>query len=371
MSNAKIKAKRERAAAVVRGSSGEPTIVAGDNYREQFISALNWYNANEELKTIRGYLDYHIKHNAEFKDYAYAVSQADDLEVKSLGVISRLVRRDQYVSQQHLDHLTTTLNNLKAKYKKQPVAKQATKAVAAPMSIQERITESARQLAGEIDEQIDLYASTGNADFTPKNYLLSKQVSGAVSKRLGELYKSLAKELGDAASGKDEQLVEAYAHLGKSQLKKFAAFVQGIVDACTQQTVSARAQRAPRVRKAKPASQIVSKLKYMKECAELGLKSINPADIVGAGELWVYQPAKRKLTVYRAADSTLTVRGTSVIGYDVEKSETKTLRKPEDFFKQLTSTGKRAMMNAWKDLRAKTSTPRGRINEEMILLVTN
>lgn len=370
MSNAKIQAKRDRAAAIVRGSSGEPSITA-ENYREQFISALNWYNANEELKTIRGYVEYHVKHNPDLKDCIYAVGQASDLEVKSLGVICRLVRRDQYVSPEHLDHLTTSLNTLKAKYKKQPAAKQATKAVAAPMSIQERLTESARQHAGDIDGEIDTYAKTGSTEFSPKNYLLSKSISGAVAKRIGDFYKSLARELNDAVRGKDDQLNEGYSHFTKAQLKKFAAFVQGIVDACTQHNVTARAQRAPRVRKAKPASQIVSKVKYMKECAELGLKSINPADIVGASELWTYQPEKRKLTVFRAADGTLTVRGMSIVGYDVDKSETKTLRKPEEFFKALTSTGKRAMMNAWKEVRAKVSTPRGRINEEMILLVAN
>lgn len=368
MSRVDIKAKRERAAAIVRGSSGEP-VVTQDNYREDFIRALNWYNANEELKTIRGYLDSFVKIKPELKVFSKAIAQATDQEVKVLGIISRLLRREQFVSEEHNTHLLNNLNKLADKYKKHSVEKQTTDN--APISIQDRITDAARNHAGEIDEQIDIYASTGSADFSPKNYLLSKQVSGAVSKRIGECYKPLAKELGEAVAGKDDQLVEGYSHFSKSHLKKFANFVQSIVDACTQQAVSARAQRTPRVRKAKPASQIVAKLKYMKESAELGLKSINPADIVGAGELWVYQPAARKLTVYRAADSALTVRGTTIIGYDVEKSETKTLRKPEEFFKGLASTGKRAMVNAWKELTTKSSTPRGRINEEMILLVAN
>jgi hypothetical protein len=99
--------------------------------------------------------------------------------------------------------------------------------------------------------------------------------------------------------------------------------------------------------------------------------SIEPAKIIGADELWVYIPASRKLTVFRGVDGKpLSVSRTSITNYDVEKSETKTIRKPEQFFKGL-SYGKRAMANAWKSIETKPSKARARITDDMILLAAN
>jgi hypothetical protein len=76
--------------------------------------------------------------------------------------------------------------------------------------------------------------------------------------------------------------------------------------------------------------------------------------------------------VYRAANGgSLSVSGMSVLNYDLATSETKTIRKPEEFFKSITSTGKRALANAWKNIKGKGTTPRSRINEDMILFAAN
>ncbi len=130
---------------------------------------------------------------------------------------------------------------------------------------------------------------------------------------------------------------------------------------------TAKATRAPRKRKAVPPSKVVSKMKYMKEYAELGLKSCKPEDIITSSELWVYNTKYRKVQVYRAENGTLGVKGTTVIGFSIKDSTSLTLRKPEDFFKGL-SIGKRALNAALKKLTTKPSTPNGRINQECVLL---
>ena len=96
------------------------------------------------------------------------------------------------------------------------------------------------------------------------------------------------------------------------------------------------------------------------------------ACVKGYSDLFLYNTANRKLIVFYGADGGfLGVSGMSITNYDVEKSSVKTLRDPAKFFKGLSSTGKRAMANAWKAIRAKESKPRARINEEMILLAAN
>ena len=63
----------------------------------------------------------------------------------------------------------------------------------------------------------------------------------------------------------------------------------------------------------------------------------------------------------------LSIKGTTIIGFDIKESQQMTLRKPEEFFKGL-ALGKRALNNALKKLTTKASVPNGRINEECILL---
>jgi hypothetical protein len=105
----------------------------------------------------------------------------------------------------------------------------------------------------------------------------------------------------------------------------------------------------------------------MKEFSELKLKSCKPEDILTSTELWVYNTKYRKVTVYKADNGTLSVKGTTILGFDIKNSKTQMLRKPEEFFKGL-SMGKRALNSAIKNLTTKPTTPNGRINEECILL---
>lgn len=368
MAGKKTKQSLEKSLSILRGANEEPEVVA-DNYRISLIKALNWYNINKEEKDIRHYAEQYCKKN-NLKDYTYAISKASLIELKPVGVLGRLVLRGQPIELDDIEKIMVRLESIKLQYPKS-VAKVVDSVSTPQPSIQERLLETARKYAADIDEQIDLFSKEKKTEFSPHAYLTSNQVPGVIAKKIGDFYKPLLKELTEAYAGKDEQLKEGYSHFTKHELKRFVTFVQQIVDDCTQRTVSARAARKPRARKQKPASQIVGKMKYMKEYPELKLKSINPTQIIGSTELWVYQPEKRKLTVYRAADGYLGVSGMSITNYDVSASETKTLRKPEEFFKDLSSTGKRAMANAWKAVKAKVSNPRARINEEMILLAVN
>jgi hypothetical protein len=108
-------------------------------------------------------------------------------------------------------------------------------------------------------------------------------------------------------------------------------------------------------------------MKFMREFAELNLKSVSPTNIIGSTEVWFYNTKYRRIGVYRAEGTTLSVKGTTIIGFDIKESKAFTLRKPEEFFKGL-SMGKRALTNAMKTLKTKPSAPNGRINEETILI---
>ena len=357
----------ERVGNKLRGSVGEPT-TSETSYNLDIMMALNWYGLHEEDRQLRKWLvDYLVKNGK--RDYVKVVDKAQEVEVKAMCVITRLMFREQFVSEEHKKFIDNRLALLKQKYTevvaKVDVAKSATPAVPV-VSIDQRITDAARKYAAEIDNEIDNFVRNKKSDFSMKAFLVSNSISGAVSKKIGGFYTGLISEITEALEGKDEQLVEGYSHFTKAELKRFQLYVENILADCQQQVVAAKSNRAPRARKEKPAGVLVARLQYQKEFAELNMKSVLPTTIIGASELWVYNTKYRRVSVYYATDrGGLSVRGTTLLNYDTSKSETKTLRKPEEFFK---GDGKRALAFALKSIKTKAIVPNGRINSETILI---
>jgi hypothetical protein len=99
------------------------------------------------------------------------------------------------------------------------------------------------------------------------------------------------------------------------------------------------------------------------------LVSINPADILGAKELWTYNTKSRKLGKYLAAEfQELGVKGTTITGFNEATSVQKTLRKPADQLKEFKAAGKVVLRKFLEDINAVDTRMNGRINEDIILL---
>lgn len=340
------------------------------NQQEGLGNALNWYSANTGPKDQKKYtLDYYKKVDKTVHDQLKVL---EDWNFMTFGSLCRLRTREMWDPEQststfyarRLEELLTRAAT-KMNAQAEADAAEAAKPKAKVYSIQERMDMKARELAGEVEGAIDDYLRDGT-EFDCKNWLKLEEVSPQVAKRIGEFYIPVRDEIVELIEGKCEQLNEGYAHMKRRERKKYLAFLQGIIDACDQQVQTAKVQRAPRKRKVQSPAQQTKHVKYMREFAELKLKSVTPDKIIGSKELWVYNTKNRRLTVYRA-EMDLMVKGTSVIGFDLSKSTSQTLRKPEDFFKGLTMT-KRPLNAAIKDLKTKASVPNGRINADCILL---
>ena len=241
------------------------------------------------------------------------------------------------------------------------------------VSIQDRVRESSYKMTEEIETAIESFQLDPEA-FDPKafkvlNLLKAHQAKAAHARVIKDFYARNLDELTEAATTKDEQLKEAYSHLSKVQLRKITAFYQEIVSACEMLAQEAKVNRKPKAKKAVPAEKIVAKLKYKKADEPLKLVSINPADILGAKELWTYNTKSRKLGKYVATEfAELGVKGTSIINFDENKSVQKTLRKPIDQLKEFKAAGKVALRKFLDDINAVDTKMNGRINEEIMLL---
>ena len=368
--------RKQLIARTERMTKGVEVTLAPETYQRDLIMALNYYNTNHDDKDKKKWF---ISHYAKIdKKAAVELLKVDEHHFRHAGILARMIEGGSVLQENEMRHLTekteALLTQIQKRQKSQDVQdkKDAAAAKAAlpsnVISIQQRMEDKAHDVAGEIEGAIDDFILAGcKSDFSTKNYLLANEVAGPIAKRIGEFFVPLSKELQETLEGNDEQLVEGYSNFTKRELKKFLEFVDNIIADCNQMVQTAKANRAPRKRKEVSPTKQVARMKFMREFAELSLKSINPTNIIGSTEVWFYNTKYRRIGVYRAEGTTLSVKGTTIIGFDIKESKAFTLRKPEEFFKGL-SMGKRALTNAMKTLRTKPSAPNGRINEETILI---
>ena len=240
-------------------------------------------------------------------------------------------------------------------------------------SIQERVRDASMLMTEEIETAIEAFQTDPEA-FDPKafkvlNVLKAKQAKAAHTRIIKSFYEGNLRELIEVANTKDEQLKEGYSHLTKAHLKKITAFYQEVVSACDMLGQEAKVNRKPRAKKPTDKSKIVGKLKYMKTNEPLKLVSVNPEDIIGAQELWIYNSKTRKLGRYVAEEfKELGVKGTTITGFSESKSIQKTIRKPEEKLKEFKAAGKVALRKFLDDINATDARMNGRLNEETVLL---
>jgi hypothetical protein len=248
------------------------------------------------------------------------------------------------------------------------------KAVVYTPTIQERVREAAMRMTEEIENAFESF-QTDPENFDPKlfkvlNLLKAVEAKAAHTRIIKEFYSSQLAELEELASGNgDEQLKEGYSHRSKKQIKAFIAFLQEVDSACIMLGQESKINRKPRKTKVVPKDKIVAKLKFKKSDEPLKLVSINPTDIIGASELWIFNTKTRKLGKYVAAEfNTLNVKGTTITNFDEFKSVQKTLRKPVEQLKAFKDAGKVALRKFLEDINAVDTKMNGRLNEETLLL---
>jgi hypothetical protein len=177
-------------------------------------------------------------------------------------------------------------------------------------------------------------------------------------------------EFNTVLDGNDEQLVEGYSHLSKLQLKNCVKFCETVINDCASYIQIKKVEKKPRTKKVVSPERVANKFKYLKEFAELNIKSVPPATLVNASEAWLYDTAKRKL-IHVMADThigTFTVKGSSIIAFDAVITVQKTLRKPEEQLKAVMGGGKPAMRKSFGDIKATETKFSGRSNENLVIL---
>ena len=264
-------------------------------------------------------------------------------------------------------------------------------------TIQERIRDQALLQSEGIDEWLDGWF-TDRKKFDPKGFDFKKhfqkegvtqaharKIKGFFENEISD-FKDLErmptagqlKKMSEFEQDQWMQLKEGYAHLKKADIKTFVTAIEELLTALEFVVDSAKATRAPRKAKPKSASKLVEKLKYLKTDDKFKIASVQPDQIIGASELWVFNTKTRKLGKYVAenpdptgqgrAGSGLQVKGTTIIGFKESESIQKTLRKPADQIKEFKKAGKVALRKFLDEIPTTDTKLNGRCNPDTILL---
>ena len=264
-------------------------------------------------------------------------------------------------------------------------------------TIQERIREQSQDMIEDIDEWLEGWIRDPET-FDPKAFDFKKhfnklQPSQAHARKMKGFYSNVLedydelermptagqlKKMDEGEADLWAQLKEGYAHLKKADIKKFRTAIEELMAALDFIIDSAKANRKPRKAKPKSATKLVEKLKFSKTDEKYKLASIDPSLIVGANELWVFNVKTRKIGKYVASnidpkgmgrDGTgLSVKGTTIIGFDENLSIQKTLRKPDEQLKEFKAAGKVKLRKFLDDIKTTDTKLNGRCNPDTVLL---
>jgi hypothetical protein len=237
-------------------------------------------------------------------------------------------------------------------------------------TIQDRLNEKTAEHLAHFEGLYDEVLAGETVKPDAFNYLTANTVPQSQINKFEALFTVRKGELLVAQERRDEQVEEAYKHYKAADYKRHHAFLDQLLSDLDQYRSVKKTQKKARVKRAPNKEKVVSKLKYLKEEKTLKLVSINPVDIVGAQELWVYNSKTRKLYKYIADTLTgpLGVKGTSITGYDEVKSVGKTLRKPEEKLKEFAKATKVQLRKFLEDIKATETQGNGRMNSDTVLL---
>ena len=267
-------------------------------------------------------------------------------------------------------------------------------------TIQERIQKRVHEILEPIEIWLDRYV-TAPEKFNPDKFKLvdvfkKQQVGGVHARKIMEMYEPQYKEYKDLLilrsknlkfkeitdeednDSEERQLLESYEDVDNETIQKGIKAYDTIFEACDRMIALANANSEPRKKKEKSPEQLVAKMQFKKNDEKANLESIDPAEIIYAEQVWVYNTKTRKLGHYiaRVLDprgmnrpgTGLMVKGTSIKGFDEENSIQKTLRKPEEQLKEFANSGPKKVIEVFDAIKTMGIKLNGRVNSEVILL---
>ena len=374
-STAEIKLLNPKSADVkYTGSEPAWKLVLTDGDRTSaMLKAFTWYNYHYGKKDAKDMIAHWLEHNDRPKD-AKLIRGIPDSQIRSTTAwVCRMNLIGLALSEHELSVIDGQISDMMRI--KQEVVKVVTEeeTTQARLTIQDHLRERMSECAGELEGMFDDFLQQGaklTAEFKPMSHIRGRNVAPQMIGTISAIWKDRLAEFEETVEGRDADLVEAYSHLSKIQLRNCIKFCELVINDCASYVQIKKVERKPRAKKAISPEKLSSKFKYLRDFAELKLVSEAPASLVNASEAWLYDTKKRKL-IHVVADThvgSFTIKGTSIVAFDAVNSSQKTLRKPAEQIKSIVSVGKPAARKVYKDIKSTEIKFNGRGNENLIIL---
>lgn len=312
--------------------------------------ALNWYSENGDISKLRKYVDEYALNKckidlSECKDKQYTMTICALAKMVSSGC--KLPKRIDVFLTDHINDLAKT------------IVPKSSETINDVPEINKTISDT--------EDMLDVFYNSNykNNPVDYYAYLLEKQPKPTEVRSAVFYYEPLLEEIKTA---KDLSLTSI-------QRKRYIAFLEKILEDIIQYLSNSRKERKlrkPRKKKLKSADQLVSKVQFKPSDNLLKITSIPPTNIVGATSVWFFNTKYKKMTYLEADDGkTLSIKGTTIIGFNPKKSICKAIRKAEKILPELLNSPKMAMKNKFIALKTKPTAAKGRLNKDVLILKAN
>ena len=355
----KVKAKPKQISRAASKSFDDKAYGSEPIVITEFSQALNWYNYMASDDQSREWFFTYAKRNYTKADLALLRKLPKWKISRTLGNVSRILLNGNALPQKSLDYFNDNVKKLLAEAIH--IVEEVEEAPKPVVDIQSRIREKANYIITSLEEEIDNVID--GKEFSMYTFCQANELNAQILGIVADYYRPQHEEI----LLDDEQVKESFGKRQKFWINFWNNFFADI-DRYVNNKKAVKV-RKPREKKAKSAVDLVKNLKYQKEEPSLKIVSVHPAEIVGCTQLWTYNTKYKKLSRYDSiGPAGIQVKGTTLTGYDIETSTSKSLRKPDVSIQALLGAGKVSLRKFIDEIKTVESKPNGRINEDTILL---
>lgn len=339
---------------------GEPTIDPF-NYKASLMWYLNYHNLNSSDKEKREWAERYLQEKYPDKK----IPNLHDREFRVLGVLSRLIQTDSYIEEADEQKLEQECERVLSTVVDKTVEENTDSSSDRSERIKKTIEANISEFLGEFEGLVDEFTTTGVAP-SVQGLVTSMGVS---NRMIPAIIEHAKKNISYYTMVLEDKDAFGYYNLSKPTLKKVCGLYETLIEKLSQ--TKKVVQKTPRKKKEKPAGVVAQGLKYKISDESLGIRSVPAANIVGATEAVLFRTDSRALQYFVAVEGqTLTIRGTTILNYDTEKSYWKKIRKPETLKDNLVGKGKLDTRRFLKSINSSENKLTGRTNEHTLIINT-
>lgn len=331
------------------------------DYSSALARAFNLYNQEKDKKDARHFLKSYVG-----RDKARLIDRVSDSKIiTTYGWMARMSQNGCTFKTSDQIKLDTYIKSILS-YKETKIVVEEVKIER--LSVRDYLEDNVKEYLGELEGVLDDVIHQ-QREFDLFKDMQSRTIPSQYASFISEWIKRKAGEFISVYESKDTDVREAYGNIGRRSLTSLIKMFNTWLEDVEKYTQFKKANRKPRVKKLKPAGVQVRKLKFKKEDTTYNLKSVNPTEVIGASQVWIFNTKYKKLSVYRTdSKDGIQVKGSSLQNYDPSLCEQKNIRKPQDVLKKVLEGGKIQLRRLLSDITSKDSPVTGRINEECIIV---